>query len=382
MPKDIRRIAQKYLKEPVEVTIKSKTATASTITQRCWLVSGLHKLDALTRILEVEEFDGIIIFVRTKHATVELSEKLQARGYASSPLNGDMAQKQREHTVSQLKSGKLDIVVATDVAARGLDVERISHVINYDIPHDTEAYVHRIGRTGRAGRSGQAILFTAPRERRMLVAIERATKQKIQMMNLPTAKEVNEKRVVDFKTKIAESINPEDKGYQIFAKIVEEYQQEHDIPLIDIAAALAKMAQGDNNFFVSNKEVKPFQESSARKDFGDRPGRGDRSGKGDRAGRKPSSRPADEDKLRYRLEVGRDHGVGPGNIVGAVANELNIDSAHIGRIDIQDGYSYVDLPKDLSKSALTTLKNIRVAGQKLDAAEVSESQAKPKPRRR
>ena len=382
MPKDIRRISQRYLSDPAEVIIKAKTATASTINQRCWLVGGIQKLDALTRILEVEDFEGIIIFVRTKHSTVELSEKLQARGYSSSPLNGDMAQKSREHTIDQLKSGKLDILVATDVAARGLDVERISHVINYDIPYDTEAYVHRIGRTGRAGRSGEAILFVAPRERRMLTAIERTTKQKILMMDLPSAKQVNEKRVVDFKSKIAASIDPEDKAFQIFSKIITEYQEEHDIPLIEIAAAIAKMSQGETHFFVPNKEVKSYQERDfsdrdGGKGFGSRDGRGrgrdrDRGDRGERRGGR-STREMDVDKERFRLDVGRSHGVGPGNIVGAIANEISIDSAKIGRIDIQDDYTLVDLPKDLSNSALSTLKNVRVSGQKLNASKVSES---------
>ena len=377
MPKDIKRIAQNYLTNPEEVIIKAKTATASTITQRCWMVSGVHKLDALTRILEVENFDAIIVFVRTKNSTVELSDKLQARGYSSSALNGDMAQKLRENTIDQLKSGKLDIIVATDVAARGLDVERISHVINYDIPYDTEAYVHRIGRTGRAGRTGDAILFAAPRERRMLTSIERATKQKIQMMDLPSAKEVNQKRIVDFKEKITNSINHEDKGFQIFSKIITEYHEEFDIPLLDIAAAVAKISQGDSNFFVPNKEVKPYREAEDRHQ---RDGRGRNENR--RGDRRQSSKSSDADKERFRLDVGHMHGVGPGNIVGAVANEINISSSKIGRIDIQENCTYIDLPNDLSSSDLNTLKKIRISGQKINASKVDGSSSNQGPAKR
>jgi len=206
MPKEIRRIAKRHLHDPREIAIKTRTATADTIRQRYWLVSGLHKLDALTRILEVEPFDAILMFVRTRTATTELAERLEARGYAAAAMNGDMAQKSREQMVERLKRGSLDILVATDVAARGLDVERISHVVNYDIPYDTEAYIHRIGRTGRAGRKGDAILFVAPRERRMLAAIEKATRQKIEPLKLPSTEMVNNKRIADFKQSISDTL--------------------------------------------------------------------------------------------------------------------------------------------------------------------------------
>ncbi len=210
MPKPIREIAGKYLQNPQHITIKVKTSTAETIRQRYWPVSGLHKLDALTRILEAESFDGVIIFVRTKTATIELAEKLAARGYAAVALNGDVPQNQRERTVKQLKQGKIDILVATDVAARGLDVERVSHVINYDIPYDTEAYVHRIGRTGRAGREGDAILFVSPREKRMLQAIEKATRSKIELMELPSVEIINNKRIAKFKQAISDTLATDD----------------------------------------------------------------------------------------------------------------------------------------------------------------------------
>ncbi|HEX7732101.1 MAG TPA: DEAD/DEAH box helicase, partial [Rhodanobacter sp.] len=243
MPAPIRKIAQKHLKEPVEVTIKAATTTAANIRQRYWFVSGVHKLDAMTRILEAEPFDAMIIFARTKQATEELAEKLQARGLAAAAINGDIAQPQRERVIQQLKDGKLDILVATDVAARGLDVERISHVLNYDIPYDTESYVHRIGRTGRAGRSGEAILFVTPREKGMLHAIERATRQKIEEMKLPTVEAVNDQRIAKFKQRISDTLAAGE--LELFQQLIEQYEQEHNVPAVEIAAALARIAQGD-----------------------------------------------------------------------------------------------------------------------------------------
>src|SRR6202050_958511 len=242
LPAPIRRIAQKHLRSPVEVTIKSKTTTASNIRHRFWLVSGMHKLDALTRILEAETFDGMLVFTRTKHSTVELAEKLEARGFAAAPLNGDIPQQQRERTVARLKAGQIDILVATDVAARGLDVERIGHVVNYDVPYDTESYVHRVGRTGRAGRKGEAILFIAPRERSMLRAIERATRQVIEPMNLPPVEEVNTLRIAKFKQRITETVAGGEAT--AFRPVLEQLEAETGLPLIDIAAALASLAQG------------------------------------------------------------------------------------------------------------------------------------------
>jgi ATP-dependent RNA helicase DeaD len=243
MPKQVEQIARRHLHDPAEISIVARAATAETIRQRFWQVSGAHKLDALTRILEVESFDGVLIFVRTKTATAELAEKLEARGYAAAAMNGDLIQKQREQMVERLKKGTLDILVATDVAARGHDVDRISHVINYDIPYDSEAYIHRIGRTGRAGRTGDAILFVAPRERRMLAAIERATRQKIEQMVLPTTETVNNKRIADFKQKISDTLALGELGFM--QSVVEQYRQEHDVPAVEIAAALAKIAVGD-----------------------------------------------------------------------------------------------------------------------------------------
>lgn len=361
MPDQIRRITKKYLNDPAIVSIKLKTTTAETIRQRYWFVSGLHKLDALTRILEAEEFDAILVFVRTKIATEDLSDKLKARGYASAALNGDIPQAMREKTVNALKSGKLDIVVATDVVARGLDVPRISHVINYDVPHDTESYVHRIGRTGRAGRNGDAILFIAPREKRMLFSIEKATRQKIEEMQLPTTEVINDKRVANFKQRITDTIGTED-GLEFYHQMVEQYEQEHNVPAIEIAAALAKMAQGETPLLLSKEQRKaqPQREERFQKERGDFKDRGDFKSKG-----KPF-RGGDEGMETYRLDVGRNNDVQPGNIVGAIANEANLESRNIGRIKIFDDYSLVDLPEGLPTDMLNHLKNVRVGGQKIN----------------
>ncbi len=355
MPPQVERIARRHLNDPQEISIKARTATAETIRQRYWQVGGLHKLDALTRILEVETFDAVLIFVRTKTATSELAERLEARGYSASAMNGDMAQNHREQTVERLKKGSLDILVATDVAARGLDVDRISHVINYDIPYDTEAYIHRIGRTGRAGRTGDAILFVAPRERRMLYAIEKATRQKIEQLTLPTTETVNNKRIADFKQKISDTLAVGELAFM--QGLVEQYQQEHDVPALDIAAALAQMSIGDEPMLLSPDSVRPkrkFEKSGAGKDDG-RPSHGQK-----RRGR--TSREPDADKERYRLEVGNRHGVKPGNIVGAIANEAGLDGEHIGHIEIDEEFSLVDLPVGMPKDVFADLKKVRVCG--------------------
>ncbi len=383
MPQQIRRIATKYLNDPEQVTIKTKTTTVNTIRQRFWPVSGVHKLDALTRILEAEDFDGMIIFVRTKNSTIELADKLKARGYSAAALNGDIAQNQRERTVNDIKKGRLDILVATDVAARGLDVERISHVVNYDVPHDTESYVHRIGRTGRAGRLGDAILFVAPREKRMLNAIERATRQKIDMMELPSTELINDKRIDKFKQRITDALANEDTGF--FSQLIEKYQQEHNVPALEIAAALAHLLQGDNDFLLTNK---PQRKQKSRDDWDrndsvrdrgksrdgsrednprrDRPERSsDRERSPRRREQQPGDTAIDEGMERYRLEVGHNHQVKPGNIVGAIANEADIESKYIGRICIYDDHSTVDLPENMPKELLYTLKKVWVSGQQL-----------------
>jgi ATP-dependent RNA helicase DeaD len=354
MPKEVERIARRHLNKPQEVSIKAKTATAETIRQRYWQVSGLHKLDALTRILEVEDFDAILMFVRTKTATTELAEKLEARGYAAAAMNGDMAQAHREQTVDRLKRGSIDIVVATDVAARGLDVDRISHVVNYDIPYDTEAYIHRIGRTGRAGRSGDAILFVAPRERRMLAAIERATRQKITQLQLPTTEIVNNKRIADFKQKISDTLAGGELAFM--QGLVEQYRAEHDVPALEIAAALAKMSIGDKPLLLAEDRVRPAPKS-----------RDDRSPRGHKRRDRPTKE-LEAGKARYRIDVGNDHGVKPGNIVGAIANEAGLAGEHIGHISIEKDYSLVDLPTGMPRDIFMDLKKVRVCGRPMKIA--------------
>ncbi len=391
MPTAIRRITKRYLRNPAEVTIELKTTTAATIRQRYWPVSGTHKLDALTRILEAETTDAMLVFVRTKTATLEIAEKLEARGYRAVALNGDIAQKNRERIITQLKAGKLDILVATDVAARGLDVERISHVINYDIPHDTEAYVHRIGRTGRAGRKGDAILFVAPREQRMLQSIERATRQKIDLMQLPSTDMVNNRRIEKFKQRISDTLTDEDLS--LFKDLVSQYQQENKVDTLDIAAALAKQVQGRAPFLLSGKShEKPARAFEFDESARERKPRGDRSGAAYDDKRKPrrnsetayddkrpprrfeedaEHQPLEAGKDRFRIDVGHNHKVKPGNIVGAIANEADIDSKYIGRINIFDDFSLVDLPEAMPKELLNELKNVRVAGQRLNISLVS-----------
>ena len=375
MPQQIRRIATRYLKDPVEIIIKDKTTTAPTIRQRFWPVSGMHKLDALTRILEAEPFEAILIFVRTKTATVELSAKLEARGYASTPLNGDIKQNQRERSIESLKSGKLDILVATDVAARGLDVERITHVINYDIPHDTEGYVHRIGRTGRAGRQGDAILFVAPREKSMLHAIERATNQKIEIMELPSTELINDQRMAKFKQRITDTLASEELG--LFYQMIEQYQQEHNVPVLEIAAALGLLLQGETPLMLQAKSHH-FKEDKSWQNDETKPRKGRGGDRGKERGRmrdkvrgKDQDRtskkelPLEEGMERFRIEVGHNHDVKPNNIVGAIANEAGLDSQHIGRINIYDDFSVIDLPEGMPKDVFSDLKKVWVAGKQL-----------------
>ena len=372
MPQPIVRIARKYLKAPAEISIQTKTTTVETIRQRYWMVGGHHKLDALTRILEVEPFDGIIIFVRTKTETVALAEKLQARGYSAAALNGDMVQSARERTIEQLKDGSLNIVIATDVAARGLDVERISHVINYDIPTDTESYVHRIGRTGRAGRSGEAILFVSPRERGMLFAIERATRKRIDLMELPSTETVNDKRIVKFKQRITDTIGAEDLEFYI--SMIGQYCQEHDVSELEAAAALAKLLQGDEPFLLS---AKPEREHSARRD--EREPRRESFREGDRREREPRRQSkgglySDEKRETYRIEVGKVHDVKPGNIAGAIINEIGLDPEAVGKIVINDQYSTVELPAGMPNDVFQELKKVRVCGRQLRVSKMEGGQ--------
>jgi len=370
MPKEIQRIARRYLHEPQEIAIRTRTATAATIRQRYWLVSGLHKLDALTRILEVEPFDALLLFVRTKTATAELAVRLEARGYAAAALNGDMPQKQREQMIERLKQGSLDILVATDVAARGLDVGRISHVVNYDIPYDTEAYIHRIGRTGRAGRQGDAILFVAPRERRMLNAIEKATRQKIEPLILPSTEMVNNKRIADFKQRISDTLATGELDFM--QGLLEQYQQEHDVPALEIAAALARISIGDQPLLLQPETKQPARRESHAKG---EPGQ--RRERSETRQRKSQSRTA-SGMERFRIEVGRQHDVKPGNIVGAIANEAGLDAQHIGHIDIHTEYSLVDLPRGMPNDVFQDLGKVRVCGQRINISRLNQPENRKK----
>ena len=359
MPDVIRRVAEKFLKTPKIVKVKTKTATAQTISQRYWLVSGVNKLDALTRILEVEEFDALLIFVRTKTATADLAEKLSARGFTAEAINGDIAQRQRERIIQQLKNGKIDILIATDVAARGLDVERISHVVNYDIPQDPESYVHRIGRTGRAGREGKAILFVAPRERRMLKTIERITRQPIDPMQLPSAKIINEQRVVNFKNRITDTLNNQELA--IFEELILNYQKEHEIDAFKIASALALMAQGTEPLLLNEKEINQASLDKSNKS------KISVSINADSLKDNPSIQ-----MRRYRIAVGHKDNIKPGNVLGAIANEAEISSAFIGAIQIYEDFTTVDLPDEMPKETLQILKNTRVFDKKLNIEELTE----------
>lgn len=412
LPMAIRTIAKKYMNEPEEVIIKGKTTTVEATRQRYWLVNRYHKLDALSRIIEMETFDAMLIFVRTKLETLELTEQLAARGFTAVPLNGDIPQNQRERTIEQLRTGKLNILIATDVAARGLDVDRISHVINYDLPYDTESYIHRIGRTGRAGRNGEAILFVVPRERHLLRVIEQTTRQKIELLELPTIDDINAKRISGFKSRIAETLTGEE--WKMYLPIMKEYAQEHDTPPLDVAAALAFMSQGGRPFLLTAKaeeesagqaieraerwkaerraltadsgrrpevreprrtripkesaEAIAHDESAPANSESPRP-RVERPRPERDTPRKPKVHRDDDERepgmTRYRIEVGRIHMVKPGQIVGAIAGESGIDSSHIGRIILHEDFSTVDLPEEIFSSSFGVLSKAWVAGRRL-----------------
>ena len=393
MPDQIRRVAQKHLKQPKEIKIITKTSTAPTIRQRYWQVTGLHKLDAMTRLLEVEPYEAVLVFVRTKNAAEELAGKLAARGHACEALHGDIPQKLRERTVDKLRQGQLDILIATDVVARGLDVERITHVVNYDIPYDTESYVHRIGRTGRAGRKGEAILFVAPRERRMLRAIEHATRQAIEPMKMPSTEDINQHRMTKFKERIRETMMGEE--LEIYVNLVNELIEEDSADPLELAAALAKLVQGDQPLLLDDSITEPASDRAGReferRDFGDRAPR-DFGDRGDRPARRmPSLEPRplkdnpDVEMERYRVDVGAHHGVKPGQIVGAIANEANIESRFIGNIDIADDFSTVDLPKGMTADVLEVIKKARVCQRPLQITRYTEvpagSNTAPRPPR-
>lgn len=370
MPKPIRAIAERYLREPEEVSIRLRTVTAGTIRQRYWKVAGLSKLDALTRILEAEQTGGVLIFVRTRTATIELAERLEARGFASGAINGDMPQAARERTIRSFKDGRLDILVATDVAARGLDVDRVSHVINVDIPYDPEAYVHRVGRTGRAGRSGDAILFVTHRETRMLRVIEKVTGQRIEPMELPSVELVNESRRSRFANAITDALAHHDLAP--YRDLLHRYQQEENVDALTIAAALASLVQGDEPLFLA-PDAPRRRESRRPRDTRE-------------AQREPESHTrgiSQAGMQTYRLRVGHKHGVQPGNIVGAIANEAGLDAGDIGRIDIQPECSFVDLPEGMPKEIFLHLKKVWVCDQQLRISRLGDGEppapAAPRP---
>jgi ATP-dependent RNA helicase DeaD len=373
LPAAIRRIAQKHMRKPTEITINNRGGNAPKIRQRYWLVSGVHKLDALTRLLEAERFEAMLVFVRTKLETVELAERLEARGFGAAPLNGDIPQQQRERTVARLKAGQLDILVATDVAARGLDVDRISHVINYDIPYDSETYIHRIGRTGRAGRSGEAILFVAPRERNMLRIIERVTHARIEQMELPSVEDVNQQRANRFKERIVGAVRSGEGN--VFQPVLEQIEREHNLPAIEIAAALASLLQGSAPFLLKSKAgsppaAAPAAAKSERAPVSPKAHHKESSGK-------PPARTTGPGKKgppmeTYRVEVGRVHQVAPGNIVGAIANEAGLESRHIGDVVIHEDHSFVDLPQGMPKEIFHELKKVRVRGAELRISRVTK----------
>ncbi|AZP82137.1 DEAD/DEAH box helicase [Mycobacterium avium] len=342
MPPAIRKLTAKYLHDPLEVSTKAKTTTAENISQRYIQVAGPRKMDALTRVLEVEPFEAMIVFVRTKQATEEVAERLRARGFSAAAINGDIPQGQRERTVAALKDGGIDILVATDVAARGLDVERISHVLNYDIPHDTESYVHRIGRTGRAGRSGTALLFVSPRERHLLKAIEKATRQPLTEAELPTVEDVNAQRVAKFADSITAALGA--PGIDLFRKLVQDYEREHDVPMADIAAALAVQSRDGEEFLMAPEPPRERRERHTERR--------------ERTEKPRSTRPL----ATYRIAVGKRHKIGPGAIVGAIANEGGLHRSDFGHIAIGPDFSLVELPAKLPKSTLKRLEQTRISG--------------------
>jgi ATP-dependent RNA helicase DeaD len=346
MPPAIRKLTAKYLHDPTEVSVEAKTATAENISQRYIQVAGPRKMDALTRVLEVEPFEAMIVFVRTKQATEVVAERLRARGFSAAAINGDIPQSQRERTIAALREGGIDILVATDVAARGLDVERISHVLNYDIPHDTESYVHRIGRTGRAGRSGAALLFVSPRERHLLKSIEKATRQKLTEAELPSVEDVNAQRVAKFADSITDTLGS--PGIELFRRLVEDYEREHDAPMADIAAALALQSR-DGEAFLMSPEPPPDRRPKPRPD---RPAKTTRT-----AGDGPKKGLA-----TYRIAVGKRHKIGPGAIVGAIANEGGLHRSDFGHITIGPDFSLVELPAKLSRETLKALEKTRISG--------------------
>ena len=401
MPPTIRRVAEKYLGDAERVNIEAKTKTVERIEQQYVTVKSHQKMDALTRVLEVEDFDGMIIFVRTKSSTVDIAERLEARGFSSAALNGDLSQALRERTINRLKKGQVDVVVATDVAARGLDVERISHVINFDIPYDNESYVHRIGRTGRAGRDGKAILFITPKETRLLRSIEKSTRQTITPLTMPSNEQVSDQRIMQFTNQLVKIL--ETPRLDKFRDLITKFAAENELDMADIAAALTYENQKERPLFPKlDNIVAPRENNRDRDNSRDR--NRDRAEKRDRKdNRREDSRREDRPKreprirdeggediamVTYRMEVGNNDGITPSNIVGAIANEADISSRYIGSIKLHDDYSTVDLPEGMPDELLNHLKKVRVCAKPMrmsvynpNAAPAGGSSEQKEPRR-
>lgn len=382
MPPQIRKVANRFLKEPEHIKVAAVKKAKANITQYAWKVSGINKMTALERIAETVDYDAMIIFVRTRNDTIEVAEKLERAGYASVALNGDMNQAQRERTVDQLKSGVSSILVATDVVARGLDIPRISLVINYDLPGDNEAYVHRIGRTGRAGRSGTSISFVRPREMYSLRHYERLTSGKVEMYDLPNIQEIGKARIERTRNELSSVVA--DKELTAMREIIEAMANESELSMTDLAAALLYQKQLKQPL-QPKEDPKPRREARERNDRdgrgrndsrGGRNERGRNENRAERAPRKAKVARSDVDWQTYRLEVGKEHGARPGDIVGAIANEISLDSSYIGAINLHDKHSFVQLPKGMPDKSFKQLKRVRVRRQALEIT-VSDSQAAP-----
>ena len=378
MPEAIRRITRRFMKEPQEVRIQSSVTTRPDISQSYWTVWGMRKNEALVRFLEAEDFDAAIIFVRTKNATLEVAEALERSGYSSAALNGDMNQSLREQTLERLKDGRLDILIATDVAARGLDVERISLVVNYDIPMDSESYVHRIGRTGRAGRAGRALLFVENRERRLLRNIERTMKLTIPEVELPNADLLGKRRLEKFAAKVQQQLESSDLDqYRALLSKIQPTAEGEELDLETLAAALLKMAQGERTLIVPpDAPMRPKREFRDRDDRGPRD-RNDRGPRGDREDRPRRERRDVGDMQLYRIEVGRDDGVEVRHIVGAIANEGDISSRYIGNIKLFGSHSTIELPKGMPGEVLQHFTRTRILNKPMNMQLLGDAQPRP-----
>jgi len=376
MPPPIKRIADNYLTDPQHVVIKAATATVDRIAQSYWLVDGNQKQEALRRYLETREFDAVIVFVRTREACNEVAEKVKAWGYSAEAIHGAVSQNTREKTIQGLKKNKFDILVATDVAARGLDVDRFSHVVNYDIPYDSEAYVHRIGRTGRAGRTGEAVLFVTRRETRLLGTIERHIRQKIERASIPNQHHVLQQRIERFKQRVGKAA--EESRSPLMDTIVEQLVQEMEVAPEQLAAILVQMLQAD-------LPLEPQENERFSEERGERPGRGERPERGERRERDHDEPPIDAqpeplkdfpdvEMERFRIEVGKRRGAKPGDIVGAIANEVGLESCYIGEINMRGEFSTVDLPSGMPKELHNQLKSVRVRQQQLRISRFGKEQ--------